>query len=57
MSLLTVVKIPIPAFCSKNKEATDGHVGNGGECARPPDKRITKEINLFSVLDPEVLQI
>jgi hypothetical protein len=57
ISSLTVVKIPIPAFSSKDEKATDRHVGNSGECTRPPDKRVTKEVYLFAVLDPEVLRI
>ena len=57
MSSLTIVKIPIPAFCSKNEKASDGHIGNSGECTRPPDERVTEEVNLFVVLNPEVLHI
>ena len=54
---LTVIEISVPAFCSKDEKATDGHVCNGGECTRPPDERITEKINLFVVLDPEILRI
>jgi len=57
ISSLTVVKIPIPALCSKSEKATNGHIGNNGECARPPDERVTDKINLFMVLDPEALRI
>lgn len=56
-SPLTVVKIPISAFFSENEKATDRHVGNCGKCTRPPDERVTNEVNLFAVLDPEVLRI
>ena len=57
ISSLTVVKISIPAFCSENEKATDGHVGDCGECTRPPDERVTNEVNLFVILDPEVLHV
>ena len=33
ISSLTVVKILVSPFCSENEKATDGHVGNCGECA------------------------
>jgi len=57
MTSLTVVKIPMPTLCSKNEKATDGHVGNSSECARPPDEWVTDKVNLFMVLGPEVLCI
>lgn len=57
ISSLTVVKIPIPAFFSENEKATDDQVGNCGECTRPPDERVTNEVNLFVILDPEVLHV
>ena len=56
ISSLTVVKIPEPAFPSKYEEATDIRVGDSGECTRPPDERVTEEVNLFVVLHPEILQ-
>ena len=56
-SSLTVVKIPVTAFFSEDEKATDGHVGNCGECTRPPDERVTNEVNLFAILNPEVLYV
>ena len=57
MSSLTVIKIPITTFRSENQKATDGHVSNCGERTRPPDKRVANEVDLFVVLDPEVLHV
>jgi hypothetical protein len=53
--MLTIVKITITALLSENKESANESIEYYGERTRPPYHRVSNEVDLFMIFDPEVL--
>ncbi len=53
--LLTVVKISVATFLAEDEETADEGVKTYGKSAGPPNHRVSDEVNLLVVLNPEVL--
>ena len=51
-----MVEIPEPSLRSKDEKSSNENVEDDGRGRRPPDDRVSDEIDLSVVLDPEVLR-
>lgn len=53
---LTVIKISIATFRSQNEEPASYAINDNGRCAKPPNERITHQVDLTMVFYPKVLR-
>lgn len=54
--ILTVFKILKAALGAKDKKTANGSIETYSSRAQPPNHRITKQVNLAMIPNPEVLQ-
>lgn len=54
--LLTVVEVLESPLCPQDEQSPNTEVGEDGEGAEPPDYRVSDQVDLSVILDPEILE-
>ena len=51
----TAIEVSVSSLCAQNEESTDHTICNNGKSTEIPHQRVSNQVNLAMILDPEVL--
>jgi hypothetical protein len=55
MRMLTIVKVSISSLGPEDEESSNRHIGKYSKRAKPPNDRVSNEVDVTMIFDPEIL--
>jgi hypothetical protein len=55
MRMLTIVKVSISSLGPEDEESSNGNIGKYSKGAKPPNDRVSNEVDVTMILYPEIL--